>query len=184
MFGMGRRRGSPTHENATPDPEPTPFAVQLAQNALDPSQPVGRVERFAAAHGRPRRVYFTDPTGVRWRVFDTSYGPPEGAPFEEKHFPPPYAPAKSRVFVAANGELRAFNFRDRHAPEAVKRPLLNDRIVSAQFRFAGYPLSTPEEEHDPRRDFAVLPQRWTPPEHHHLRRHTSTLNRWTAYDGD
>jgi hypothetical protein len=117
MFGMIRRGRHPTHEKAAPDPKPTPFAIQLQQSALDPSKPIGRVERLGAAAGRKRRVYFVDPSGLRWRVFDLSYGPPEGAPLEEKHFPPPYPPAKSRVFIAANGDRLAFSFSDRHAPE-------------------------------------------------------------------
>lgn len=96
-----------------------------------------------------------------------------------------YPPAKGRVFVAANGDRRMFNFRDRHAPDEIKRPLITPQIISAQFRFAGYPESTLEEENDPRRDLTVLPSsNWVPSDHHHLHRHTSTLNRWTAYDSD
>lgn len=155
---MTRRGRYETHENAQPNTERSQFAAELHASALDPSKGVGVVERLGPINGvRPRRVYFTDPSRVRWRVKDASFGPPHGQPYEERHFSPPYAPAKGRVFIAANGDRRMFNFRDRHAPEEIKRPLITAQILSAQFRFAGPPQSTLEEENAPRRDLAVLP---------------------------
>ncbi|HEY4305464.1 MAG TPA: hypothetical protein VGM82_13390 [Gemmatimonadaceae bacterium] len=162
------------------------FLQDRRTNPIDTGEPIGIVERIPPVKGvRPRRVYFTDPSGVRWRVFDTSYGPPEGIPGEERHFAPPYPPAKGRVFIAENGDRRAFVFHDHNTPDELKRPLLTPVMVSAQFRSAGYPESTLEEETDPRRDYAILPEpTWKPSEHHSLRCPTSSLNRWTAFDAD
>lgn len=78
------------HENARPDPERAAFIEERRSRGMDVNAPLGTVERVPPVKGaRPRRVYFTDPSGVQWRVYDTSYGPPEGSPPKSDTFPHP-----------------------------------------------------------------------------------------------
>jgi len=79
------------------------------------------------------RVYFTDGSGVRYRVHDVAYGPPEYPPFKMRRHPPPYATATNRYFVAADGAKRTYRFAHRESRELLVEHL--DR----QLRNPGYP---------------------------------------------
>jgi len=184
MRGHGSRYDESTHENARPDPELSDFAKDLLASSVRTDN-VGTLERIPATADRPRRLYFTDPTGVRWRVFDMSFGPPENDPGHAQHHAPPYPPAKSRLFVTADGRVKLFSFNDRQAHPLIKRPIVTPIALSRQFDFGGYPQMTAEEETDPRRDFRIAPEStWVPTAEHGIRKSTSTLNRWTAFDAD
>lgn len=56
------------------------------------------------------RVYFTDDSGVRWRVHDVAYGSPHAEPHHYKRFSVGDPRATSRVFVSASGERRSYTF--------------------------------------------------------------------------
>lgn len=60
--------------------------------------------RKPAVDATPERVYFIDHRNERWRVYDTTYGPPHNAPFKRTAYRPPSSIATSRVFVSETGE--------------------------------------------------------------------------------
>jgi hypothetical protein len=142
---------------------------------------LGTVERTPASD-RPRRVYFIEPSGRRWRVYDAVYGPPDAEAWREIAYPAPRVNAQHRIFIAENGERRLFSFKSRHAPPGAQQLSLDPQTVTDQFLWADYPASTRDEYEDPRRDRRILPDpKWTPTEQHALRAHTSNINRWTAF---
>jgi hypothetical protein len=152
---------------------------------VPPATVLGTVERIPGGRGKPRRVYFTDPGGTRWRVYDAVFGPPDAEPFHQIAYAPPRVNARERIFIAQNGDRRSFAFNVRRGSRDTHVLALDAQTVTDQFNAAGYPACTREEEDDRRRNFVVMPvARWKPSAEHGIRQHTSTLNRWTAFDSD
>jgi hypothetical protein len=67
--------------------------------------------RKQAVEITPERVYFIDNRNERWRLYDTTYGPPHNAPFKRSAYRPPNPIATSRVFVKADGERWEYRFQ-------------------------------------------------------------------------
>jgi hypothetical protein len=56
------------------------------------------------------RTYFTDATGIPWRVHDVAFGPPSAKPRHFRRLRIGDLRATSRVFVSAAGERRSYRF--------------------------------------------------------------------------
>jgi hypothetical protein len=56
------------------------------------------------------KTYFTDASGVQWRIHDVSFGPPHSKPHHYRKFAIGDARATSRVFVTAHNGRRSYAF--------------------------------------------------------------------------
>lgn len=82
--------------------------------------------------------YFIAEDGVRWRVHDTAFGPPLAERHRHRRLPLGDRRAIYRVFVAADGQRRAYAFPRNAPPE--DRTLDAERLAQ-QFAQSGWMAS-------------------------------------------
>jgi hypothetical protein len=59
---------------------------------------------------RADKVYFTDTSGIKWRIYDVSFGPPHAKPHCYHKFYVGDRRATSGIFVGASGVRRSYMF--------------------------------------------------------------------------
>jgi hypothetical protein len=90
------------------------------------SAPPAHVDR------RGEALYVTDGAGVRWRVHDVAFGPPDAAPGRRRRVPLGSSRATYRWFVSAEGAERCHRFERGESRE------LTSEKVARQLAAAGF----------------------------------------------